>query len=250
MSTPSTRNYLVAVTLTLLAILRVASAQAGEPAPVLNPGDTWTFENLVPPDKREPWTDIVKFKTPFGGSVIFRNGKRRILTSFANPRDQVKQEIPMLRFPMSVGDSWEHKRDWQSVTGNLKLTITMKYKVVGHEEVIVPAGKFMTYKLAADGWVKDNSSIGSVGGDARFEERYWYAPEVKRIVKYHGKQLKWVPPVFMETWSLTYELASYSLASPGVIDVKTTPAQASEPEPTQEQEPATAESAAASEAIR
>mgnify|MGYP003585733728 FL=1 len=53
-----------------------------------------------------------------------------------------------------------------------------------------------------------------------------YAPAVKRIDKYEGKQLKWIPPVFLETWSLAYELASYSLAPPGEAAAKASPAEA------------------------
>mgnify|MGYP003589305690 CR=1 FL=1 len=100
MHTHSTRNSTVIVMWMVLGIgPGGACAQAGEPAPLFNPGDTWTFDKLVPPDRREPWTDAVQFKTPFGGSGILRDGKRRVLTSFGNPRDQARQEIPMLRFP-------------------------------------------------------------------------------------------------------------------------------------------------------
>jgi len=75
----------------------------------------------------------------------------------------------------------------------------------------VPAGKFQAFKIVTNGWVKDKTSIHEVGGDIRAAETYWYAPTAKRLVKYQGRHIKWVPPVFEETWALSYELRSLNV---------------------------------------
>jgi hypothetical protein len=187
-----------------------AMGQTGEPAPVFVLGDTWTFERIVLPSRREPWTETVERITPDAVLMMLPDRRRRF-SPVANPLDQLRGEIPLMRFPLAIGATWKHAHDWSSSTGNLKTTTSMQYKVVGVEEVMVPAGKFHAYKLVANGFVKDHSTITPVGGDARATETYWYSPVVKRIVKYEGKHLKWIPPNFIETWSLAYELRSYSL---------------------------------------
>lgn len=198
----------------LCGLVTMARAQSGEPAPAIHPGDTWTFDKLVFPDRREPWTETVLAMGPQGGYLVQRGERRRILTPAANFLDQSKHEIPQLRFPLKVGDTWEYSWDWRNATGTFLETLSLKYKVVGVEDVVVPAGKFRAYKLTGNGFVKDKSTITPLGGDTRHEETYWYAPEVKRIIKYTGKQLKWAPPNYLEVWSSAYELASYSLAPP------------------------------------
>jgi len=188
----------------------VALAQSDQaPAPTYNVGDRWTFDRLVPPDRREPWVDVVREVTP-DGVVVGKNGRK--FSPVFNPLDQAGREIPLLRFPLAVGNSWDHAHDWSSPTGNLKTTTSLSYKVVGIEDVTVPAGTFRAYRLQSRGFVKDRSTITPIPSDARAEENYWYAPAVKRIVKYEGKHVKWVSPQWVVTWDLRYEMTGYQLA--------------------------------------
>ena len=77
-----------------------------------------------------------------------------------------------------------------------------------------PAGELEAFRIEVFGWNKDKSRVGSVNGDLKLTETYWYAPAVKRIIKYQGKQTKWIPPADTEVRSLVYELSAYQLAPP------------------------------------
>jgi hypothetical protein len=90
----------------------------------------------------------------------------------------------MLRFPSRVGDKYAFKFEslpWRvrTVTANVTGTAT----VVGWETVEVPAGKFRTMRWDME-YVSRN-----VDGSGSFSQQgsqgsAWYAPEVRRWVKY------------------------------------------------------------------
>ena len=63
-------------------------------------------------------------------------------------------------------------------SGNVK----MDARVVAYEEVVVPAGKFMAFKIEHDGFVRTGNFNG------RMVETYWYAPEARADVK-HVRQV-------------------------------------------------------------
>ena len=52
-------------------------------------------------------------------------------------------------------------------------------EVVAQEEVSVPAGKFMAFKIEYRGWYRN-----SRGSSGKQNDTYWYAPEVKADVKH------------------------------------------------------------------
>lgn len=188
-------------------------AQQGEPAPAFVVGDTWNFERLVPPDRREPFSETVEHISPeMVLAMLQPSGRRAPFSPVMNPLDKDRKEIPWLRFPMSVGNKWQNTFEWQN--GKFRGITAMDYKVVAIEDVVVPAGKFRAYRIVANGWVKEKSVINTVGGDIRATETIWYAPAAKRVVKFSGKHLKWIPAEYIETWSLAFELKSYKLESP------------------------------------
>jgi hypothetical protein len=112
-------------------------------------------------------------------------------------------------FPMSVGKTWdlEFTDDHPSNKSHKSETRRLRYRVVGWEEVEVPAGKFKAFKIEADGsWSgeiapRTSESTASQAGaqgtttiaqtvnttaetvTGRLYQAYWYAPEVKREVK-------------------------------------------------------------------
>ncbi len=94
--------------------------------------------------------------------------------------------ISILIFPIKVGTEW----NWE---GTLKIAlinkkIKMHCKVVGEEEIEVPAGKFKCIKI----------HIHQLRSDEVSDEYGWYAPGIGQI-KYIGKEL-------------AKELVSYSLS--------------------------------------
>ena len=191
-------------------LLCTSTVWAQVPAPRFNVGDWWVFERVEPPDTRTRFKETIKaIHDDHIAIVLGKGGKRRFSLAML-PTDATQSEIQLLRFPLEVGKKWEAKFDWKN--GSVYGTNSMKYEVVAKEEVEVPAGKFEAYKVSGFGWVEDKATNwGSVGGQPKQIETYWYAPAVKRIIKYDNKNLKWIPPQFIETYSKKYELASYRL---------------------------------------
>jgi hypothetical protein len=68
--------------------------------------------------------------------------------------------MPLLRLPAKAGDAWE----WEDRAAGRKI----QFKVVGEEEVTVPAGKFKAIRVAEEETVR--------GQTTRHES--WYAPKV------------------------------------------------------------------------
>ena len=90
----------------------------------------------------------------------------------------VKQGL--LQFPLAVGRTypalWEMRRPR---AGAFLARHERTVKVVGWEEVEVPAGKFLAIKVQADGrWQRLDRKTGDWARDT-----LWYVPEVKRWVK-------------------------------------------------------------------
>ena len=111
-------------------------------------------------------------------------------------------------FPLEVGKTWRLEFTEQNPSPQkLRETDTLPYKVVGWEDVTVPAGKFHALKIESEGrWTADvaprvlNGAVVARQGSAlsqttearvvrgvrvsgRYYKCFWYAPEVKRWVK-------------------------------------------------------------------
>ena len=84
------------------------------------------------------------------------------VTTFSPP-------LRVIRWPLQVGDSWSEVLTISRV-GQASRTLPVKASVLGYEEVAVPAGEFMAYKI-----------VVSLNG-IRFRE-IWYAPETRTFVK-------------------------------------------------------------------
>lgn len=196
----------------LFSVSSTAYSQIEVNAPVFNVGDKWTFDRILEHGNREQFSETIQVVAQDTLVVLLsESGHQRRFSRSMNPLEKDQAEVPRVRFPMTAGSKWEGDWEWTRNKGNLFGSHVMHWKVVAEETVEVPAGKIHALKIEGNGWVKDRSTINSVGGDIRSTETFWYAPSVKRIVKYQGKNLKWIPPQFIEVWSLSYELRSYEL---------------------------------------
>lgn len=77
-----------------------------------------------------------------------------------------------------MGKQWSVDLDYvrpDRTTGNLK----QDARVVAYEEVTVPAGKFMAFKIEYDGYVRT-----STGFNGRIVDTFWYAPDARADVKH------------------------------------------------------------------
>ena len=162
----------------------ISHAQKAEmPAPsAFNVGDTWEWREVDSRTKLEEGKrtrtvvndrGILKFSYGYGQ----KNSQTRL--------DQISAAFigkPSLKpwrvWPLEVGKKWDFDADWvraDGVTGNTK----QDAEVVAYEEVTVPAGKFMAYKIEYRGWYRNSG-----GGNGKQNDTYWYAPDVMADVKH------------------------------------------------------------------
>jgi hypothetical protein len=191
--------------------------------PVFQPQDTWKFRRTT-----ETQPDIWR-QVHFEGTVLRSSAstmliQNREVDSPNPPREiLIGQDWSSFRslsgketvvhrpftFPMSVGKTWdlEFTDDHPNNKNHKSETRRLKFRVVGWEDVEVPAGKFKALKIEADGsWSgeiapKTTASTATQAGaqgttaiaqtvnvtaetvTGRLYQAYWYAPEVKREVK-------------------------------------------------------------------
>ncbi len=107
--------------------------------------------------------------------VLYTDGTQRPLSHmfFGEPSDK-----PWRVWPLEVGKRWSHDSNFKradGVTGNNR----QDARVVVHEEVVVPAGRFMAFKIEYDGFIRLSN-----GFHGRMTDTYWYAPEARADVKH------------------------------------------------------------------
>ena len=170
-----------------------ASAAAQDAVkPAVKVDDRWVYRRTDP--RAKPPTIVYELRVSFVDArtihtVIERQGGQRDSDATWTPEwnnvvsgdgTVFAQGKGLLQFPLSAGReypaAWENQRPR---TGAFHVKHERKVKVVGWEEVEVPAGKFRALKLQAEGSYRRLDKPNS--GWAR--NTYWYVPEVKRWVK-------------------------------------------------------------------
>ena len=91
---------------------------------------------------------------------------------------------PVQRPDVKVGDKWTEYRRPRLGAFHIKYERTAK--VVGWERIVVPAGEFRALKIELSGYGRRLDRPGSQPAAARW--RIWYAPEVKRPVKFEFQE--------------------------------------------------------------
>ena len=217
-------------------------------APTVKAGDSWTFQNTreainsswkqthdVITVSRVTSTSIYYTSKQLGSTLPEKEFIRNL--DWSRIRDvNGKQTVVNrpLNFPLEVGKTWQiqytelnpnkffRSQSWDS-----------HYKVVGYETVEVPAGKFKACKIEAEGtWtgeiepsqtavsvaqshtdsatsVSQISKIHAATKSGRTYKAFWYAPEIKSLVKtveeyYNSNNIR--------TECYTSELQSFKLA--------------------------------------
>jgi hypothetical protein len=155
----------------------IAQAQKAEiPAPAgFNLGDTWEWRQVDNRTKVEEGK-LTRTVVDDNGVLKFFNGRVRLQISRAFTGKALPK--PWRVWPLEVGKKWTYEEDWRradGVTGNTQQDAA----VVGYEEVTVPAGKFMAFKIEYSGYYRNDR-----GGQGRQNDTYWYAPEAKADVKH------------------------------------------------------------------
>jgi hypothetical protein len=214
------QNIWIATAAALFANIAFAQTAA---QPMLQSQDTWTFRRTT---ETQPnvWRQMHFQGTVLRSSasttlmqnreVDSPNPPREILigSDWSSFRSLSGKETIVHRpftFPMSVGKIWdlEFTDDHPNNKSHKSETRKLKYRVVGWEDVEVPAGKFKALKIEAEGsWsgeiaprttASTATQAGAQGTTAvaqtvnvtaetvtgRLYQAYWYAPQVKREVK-------------------------------------------------------------------
>ncbi len=122
--------------------------------------ETLTPESLVMRDSGQP--QAVMFNGEFG---MLNSG----VVQYSSP-------FQLLQFPLEVGRTWTHKPAY--VHERCGDTVSeLKSTVVGWEDVTVPAGSFRALRIDSDGRYRNGC------GSDRQNFKFWYAPNVKWLVR-------------------------------------------------------------------
>jgi hypothetical protein len=213
----------IQTTLLLISIAVPMLSQAeSTSAPVLKPGDTWTYITTLetaPNGWRQTHDEIVVTRTT--SDHIYFETKQASTTQAAtetiagadwsrsrNVNGTETLVNQPLSFPLTVGKTWQVK--YTEAHPNVKHdseSVDMHFKVIGSESVQVPAGKFDAIKIEAEGeWTAQTApahaaTSGTVSNEAgttvvvqsrnatpvivtgQLYKAFWYAPAVGRWVK-------------------------------------------------------------------
>jgi hypothetical protein len=163
-----------------LATPAISQAQRAEmPAPTtFNVGDTWEWRQVDNRTKLEE-AKVTVIVVNVDGILQFSNGITRW------PIDKWYREgyfkpspTPWRIWPLEIGKKWDLDADWEradGVSGNTRQNV----EVVAYEEVTVPAGTFMAFKIVHRGWYRN-----SRGSSGRQDDTFWYAPDAKTDVRH------------------------------------------------------------------
>ena len=177
-----------------------ALAQTVE-APKYKQGESWTYRvvNEKGPDRHEGHDEFIVSRVGADTIVVdVRTAGSAVAKSevmfgadWSKLRSVNGVETVVNRpfaFPLEVGKSWKVEfTELNPSRQKLRQTVSLPYKVVGWEDVTVPAGTFKALKIEADGrWSADiaERNVGAsrkTGG--RIYRCFWYVPEVRRWVK-------------------------------------------------------------------
>lgn len=154
----------------------------------------WKWSRSVDGEVRAQGKDIQEV-VDYHGKSGFWNGVDTVLISKVLNKKQ--SSTPFRDWPLTVGKKWKYESEWENNEGTKGKT-SQDAEVVSFEDVTVPAGKFMAYKIEYKGMVTN-----SRGFKGEMSDTWWYAPALKTYIKHVNKDGYGV---------YTNELTSYSKA--------------------------------------
>ena len=140
-------------------------------------GEKWVWKYKGVTDKGEVRSEgedtrkIVKMYYGLGLTI----GKDTVPVS-----EIVKPEVsktPRYKWPLKVGEKWKYEKNWTSQDGTTGKQ-SQDVEVLSFKEETVAAGTFMAYTIQYKGTVSN-----SRGYNAKTDEVWLYAPEIKNFIK-------------------------------------------------------------------
>ncbi|MGQ0511199.1 MAG: hypothetical protein ACT4P9_11365 [Betaproteobacteria bacterium] len=116
----------------------------------------------------------------------------------ARPSALIRPGTELLKFPMKPGDSYRTDYDMETLPDSYILRHRRVTKVIGWEDITVPAGRFRALRVESEGTVQ----VAKKPKPGRSVVTAWYAPEVRRWVRLEQE---------FGPGGLTSELLSYKL---------------------------------------
>lgn len=135
----------------------------------------WKWSRSVDGEIRAQGKDF-KEVVDYHGELGFWNGADTVLISTI--LDQKQSSTPFRDWPLYVGKKWKYESEWENNEGTKGKT-SQDAEVVSFEEITVPAGKFMVYKIEYKGMVTN-----SRGYKGKMSDTWYYAPELKTYIKH------------------------------------------------------------------
>jgi hypothetical protein len=182
-------RYVAIVLAACLTYCAPALAQRIE-RPVFHVGDTWTYRRVDEPLTFQSFREysVTQVKTitkispdefELAVESISESGEKTFSTEQSSldfndyvklSSDQPRQEIRTWKWPVDVGDTWKYE---YPVKAGAQV---WEARVVGWEEVEVPAGRFRALKV-------EREMLSDPGGGKARTAIVWFSPEAKVIVK-------------------------------------------------------------------
>jgi uncharacterized caspase-like protein len=99
-----------------------------------------------------------------------------------------------LSFPLEVNAGWSYSYEYPTNDGMGKIREDLDCRVVGWEQVTVPAGTFWALRIEEKGWSNNLSPNIPVAARSavRLDRTFWYSPDVKFLVK---ATFRWSNPI-------------------------------------------------------
>jgi hypothetical protein len=182
----------VAALVLMFPLVCTAQADAAVAKPEVKVGDRWIYRRT---DHRlKPPVFVYEMRVTFVDSraihaVLARQGEQRESDATWTPEwngvvsvDEGVVELDggLLQFPLSIGRAYQAA--WQirrPRVGAFHVRHERAVRVMGWEEIAVPAGKFRALKVEAEGLYRRLDASKSDWA----RNTVWYVPEVKRWVK-------------------------------------------------------------------
>jgi hypothetical protein len=168
----------------LVLVPMVGVGQEQTPAPSFKVGDVWQF-------KAREWDFTGYRSNPVHGTyeIIYGESGFKLLSLAGDKREGVDLQLHTagilfallgrsktfqdLRFPLSVGDQWNHEYRGRHIAGQ-EHRRSVEIRVTGIEQVTTAAGTFRAFKLEKD---------DRAGPRDFWLTTYFYSPETKSVVK-------------------------------------------------------------------
>jgi hypothetical protein len=121
-----------------------------------------------------------------------------------------KPSLGTVRFPMSVGMTWQ--ANYRIISDKPIREVTAQVSVDGAEVIHVQAGDFFAFRLISHGVISIMHGSHLIDQKS-YESTYWYAPAARRVVKSETKTYVIVAKHGSQS-TQTFELRNYSSGAP------------------------------------